>query len=72
METKDNKMQDLKHISTVMKLNIYIIESNGQNKSPIPWMESTKKIMCLHALEWMFYKCLLVDFKLMWNVNELN
>ena len=35
-------------------------------------MESTEKIMCLHVLERMFCKCLLVDFKLMWNVNELN
>ena len=35
-------------------------------------MESTEKIMCLHALEKMFCKCLLVDFKLVWNVNELN
>ena len=34
-------------------------------------MESTEKIMCLHALERMFYTCLLVDFKLVWNVNEL-
>ena len=35
-------------------------------------MESTDKIMCLYALERMFCKCLLVYFKLMWNVNELN
>ena len=39
METKDNKMQDLKQISTVMTLNIYIIKridqinhQNGVNK----------------------------------------
>ena len=62
METKDKKMQDLKHINTVMTLNIYIIKRN----------KSLEKIMCLHALEIMFCKCLLVDFKLMWNVNELN
>ena len=35
-------------------------------------MESTKKIMCLHVLERIFCKCLLVDFILMWNVSELN
>ena len=35
-------------------------------------MQSTEKIMYLHALERMFCKCPLVDFKLMWNVNELN
>ena len=35
METKDNKMQDLKHISTVMTLNIYIIERNDQITSAL-------------------------------------
>ena len=32
-------------------------------------MESKEKIMCLRVLEIMFCKCLLVDFKLMWNLE---
>ena len=51
---------------------MYIIERIDQNKSPVPYIESIEKIMCLHALETMFFKCLLVYFKLMWNVSELN